>query len=94
MSDILARMHEMARHLPEPPQVARLEVGQAMLDWLKAAAHQEGAPPEDAWRPVAWPPPPPIGALFGVPVVLREDLEPGAWRLIDHSGDVIKEGTR
>lgn len=93
MSDILARIQELARNLPEPPPVARLEVGQVMLDWLKATAHPEDAPPENPWRPLGWTPPPPCGSLFGVPVVLNEDLEPGAWRAIDRDGNVMKEGT-
>jgi hypothetical protein len=95
VSDILARLYALARTLPEPPPVACFEVGKAMHDWLEATARPEGAPPEDPWRPVdaPMPPPSPIAALFGVPVVLREDLEPGAWRAIDRDGEIMKEGT-
>jgi hypothetical protein len=85
-------MYEMARNLPGP-RVVCIEVGQAMLDWLEATARPEGAPPENPWRPDGWTPPPPISTVFGVPIVLREDLEPGAWRAIDHNGETVKEGT-
>ncbi|MGI5286624.1 hypothetical protein ACQEVF_25250 [Nonomuraea polychroma] len=90
--DVLARLQELARGLPEPPRAARVEVGQAVLDWLKEAARPEGAPPEDPWRPEGWTPLG-LGSLLGVPVVLREDLEPGAWRAIGHADEVIGEGT-
>lgn len=90
---MLARLQELARALPEPPRVARFEVGQAMLDALKAAARPEDSPPEDPWRPAGWTPPPPVGVAYGVPVVLCEDLEPGAWRAIDRDGEIIREGT-
>jgi hypothetical protein len=93
VSDILAQILELARRLPEPPPVARVEVGQAVLDWLKATAQHEGPAPEDAWRPIGWTPPPPGGSLFGVPIVLNENLEAGAWQVIDHKGNVMREGT-
>ncbi len=89
MTDLL---RELAQHL-SPPPVARIEVGQAVLDAFKAAARCKSARPEDVWRPVGWTPPPPIGALFGTPVVLREDLEPGAWQAIDFDGEILKRGT-
>lgn len=93
MSNILARIQELRRTLPEPPPVARVEVGRTMLDWLKATAQHEGTPPEDVWRPVGWTPPLPGGSLFGVPVVLHEGLEPDVWRVLDHDGEIMKEGT-
>ncbi|MGW4958019.1 hypothetical protein ACWEPL_12405 [Nonomuraea sp. NPDC004186] len=93
MSDILAHLQGLTQHLPEPPRVARMDVGQSMFNWLKATAQPEGAPSEDAWRPVGWTPPPLAGAMFGVPVVLRGDLAPGAWRVIDRDGEIMKEGT-
>ncbi|MGI5288045.1 hypothetical protein ACQEVF_32535 [Nonomuraea polychroma] len=92
MSDILTRLQELARHLPVPPRVARFEVGQAMLDWLRAAARPEGAPAENPWRPAGWTPPPTLGSLLGVPVVLSDVLEPGAWRAIGHDGGIVGEG--
>lgn len=94
MTDILAaQLHELRQRLPEPPRLARVEVGQAVLDWLKATARPEGAPPDSPWRPAGWTPPPPGGIVHGVPVVLCDDLEPDAWRLIDHDGNVINEQT-
>lgn len=92
MSDILARIQALRRSLPEPPPVARVEVGSFMLEWLKVAGRPDALPGENPWRPDGWTPPPPIGALFGVPVVLNEDLDPGAWRAIDRDGNVMKEG--
>ncbi|MEU4578954.1 hypothetical protein [Nonomuraea sp. NPDC023979] len=91
-ADILARIQDL-RHLPEPPPVTRIEVGSLMHEWLKATARPPwGLPRDNPWRPDGWTPPPPIRALFGVPVVLREDLDPGAWRAIDRDGNVMKEG--
>lgn len=93
MADILAQLQELRRRLPDRPRLARVEVGQAAHDWLKATARPEGAPSESPWRPAGWTPPPPGGSAFGVPVELRDDLEPGAWRLIDRDGEVIAQGT-
>lgn len=90
MDDLVAFLRAL-RHLPEQPRIVRVEVGQQVLDWLKAVARPEGAPPENPWRPVGWTPPPGISSLFGVPVVLREDMEPGAWRSIDCDGAVVRE---
>lgn len=97
MSDIFAQVNELRQddlrqHLPEQSRLARFEVGQAVLDWLKATARPEGAPPENPWRPDGWTPPPGISSLFGVPVMLSDGLEPGAWRAIDRDGEAIKEG--
>jgi hypothetical protein len=86
-------LNAVLRRMPEPHPVARVEVGQVMLDWLKVAGRPHGRPADDPWRPDGWTPPPPVGALFGVPVVLNEGLEPGAWRAIDRDGKVMKEGT-
>lgn len=91
MDDLLATMQEALRHSPEPPRIVRVEVGQAVLDWLKATSRSEGAPPESPWRPVGWTPPPPAGSLFGTPVVLCEDMDPRAWRFIDRDGEAVKE---
>lgn len=33
------------------------------------------------------------GPLYGVPVVVRDDMELTAWRLLDPAGEVIEEGT-
>lgn len=89
---MITQMQELRRRLPEPPRLARVEVGQAAFEWLKATYRPEGAPPESPWRPVGWTPPPPGGSMLGVPVVVRDDLEPGAWRLIDHDGEILNEG--
>lgn len=79
--DMLAQMQELRKRLPEPSRLARVEVGQAVLDWFKAA-----------FGPEKRMPPPLGGSLLGVPVVLRDDLDPGAWRLIDHDGELAEEG--
>lgn len=71
---------------PTPFRIARMEAGKDVLDQLKTAARPEGASAESPW-------PPPLSALLGVPVVVRDDLEPGAWRFIDRDGQVLKEGT-
>jgi hypothetical protein len=47
-------------------------------------------------RPAAERPPwdpPALSALFGVPIVPREDLEAGAWRVVDTDGHMIYSGT-
>ena len=80
------------RCVPEPPRAARVEMGQATFDRLKEAARPEGAPPDAEWRPVGWTPPDPFGSLLGIPIVLREGLEPGVWRAIDRDGQAIEEG--
>lgn len=84
-SDILAQLQGLRRRLPEPPRLARVELGQRALALLKAISHPEGAPAETSWRLP--------GTSVGVPIVLRDDMDPGAWRLIGRHGEVIDEGT-
>jgi hypothetical protein len=64
-----------------------------MLDWLKATGRPHELPGDNPWRPDGWTTPPPYGSLFDVPVVLNEDLEPGAWRAVVRDGEIMKEGT-
>jgi hypothetical protein len=63
-----------------------LEVGEGMLEWLRESYRPTERPPQ-------WAPPPQLGGMFGVPVFLREDLEPGRWQLLDEHGDKIASGT-
>jgi len=37
-------------------------------------------------------PPSPLASLLGVPVVVREDLGPGVWWVLDRDGAVIAKG--
>lgn len=93
VSDILSCLQWSQRQTPGPPRVARVEMGQATFDRLKAAARPEGAPSDSGWRPAGWVPPSPLGSLLGIPVVVCGGLGPGVWRVIDRDGEVIKEGT-
>jgi hypothetical protein len=87
---LVGQMHEL---MPDGPPVARVEVGEAVFDWLKTIACPEGAPPENPWRQLGYVPQLPGGSLFGVPVVLGEGLSPRVWRLIDRGGEVVNEGS-
>lgn len=67
------------------PVPAQMEVGEGLLTILRAVTipTAEGK----LWAA------PPLSRPFGVPVVLGDDLAPGAWRLRDTNGNVVKSGT-
>jgi hypothetical protein len=73
---------EMLALLPDPdrPVPARLEAG-----WIVAAHLRTTAKP----APPHWTS---LGDLGGIPVVVDPDLPVGAWRIVDHDGNVMAEG--
>lgn len=86
--DLIGTVHAIAGR----PKPGSLEIGTTAFDLLKEFARPEGAPPESPREPAGYVPTPVPSALFGVPVFARGDMEPRAWRLLDHDGSVIREG--
>lgn len=73
---------ELARPDVDRPQLGRVEVGALVHPLLKSAF-----PLGERLSPA------PVSALYGVPVVTPDGMDPRAWRLLDTDGHVIKEGT-
>lgn len=86
MSDVMERIVAFMENLPDPATVpARLLVDQLALARLRQLAH---AP--ERQQHMSWGGP----ALYGIPI---DEVElpadgPGAWRLVNRDGDVLKMG--
>lgn len=65
-----------------PPLPARVELGRAALDSLRAAV---GSSSPTGLVVFSVP-------LYGVPVVLDDSLPDGGWRVIGHDGQVLSSG--
>jgi hypothetical protein len=69
-----------------PPSSSRLDVGTEALAVLRAAIPPAEPPPYEPWGSV-------IGHITGLSIVGDAELDPLAWRLFDHEGQVMDSGT-
>lgn len=76
------QLRALAEALPPPQPHRVLEVGPGVVEYLRLLG---GSRP--GWSPRGM-----MSQLTGVPVVRKDDLEAGAWRLLA-DGEVIGEGT-
>ncbi|MFV2172300.1 hypothetical protein ACFHW2_12050 [Actinomadura sp. LOL_016] len=76
----------LARFKFPPPRIHKLEIGEQALAELLAVVPKEEAPR---------PPMSPITALAGlagIPIVVRDDMPPRAWCLVDANGVIVHQG--
>jgi hypothetical protein len=80
--DLFGEMLRLVAELDPGPVASRLECGP--LAWLVLRASVERYErPERSWEP------PPV---WGVPVVVRDDMPIGGWRMLDQHGEVMGSG--
>lgn len=87
MSDMLDRIQDFVRRFPiaaPAPQPGRVEVGAMVHEWLARTGSSPSSAPPWGLSPVA--------ALYGVPVVPCDDIDPCAWRLLDRDDGILAEG--
>jgi hypothetical protein len=81
VSDMADRLAALARDLPPPPRIARIQVDALAYAWLRINAPDRSAAPAAP------------AALIGIPVDQCDNLPSFGWRTLDADGDVIDTGT-
>lgn len=80
---VLDLIRDFSRQLRIEPLPGRLECGRLVPDVLTALA--DGLTSHTRV--------PTIGAMWGVPVVVDDGMDPLAWRMLDTDGQVLKQGS-